>query len=118
MTDSDAVDRLLEVFTVDCCNADEQMTAFHTVFTEEVPLPTEVSLVGIPVQVVGFDIRENGIELIARCCREGDQQELSLADVVFPPESVGAWIHAAYRRCLGLQPYPATIPPGWQPSWL
>ncbi|GAB2448195.1 hypothetical protein GCM10027062_32240 [Nocardioides hungaricus] len=33
-------------------------------------------------------------------------------------DEAAAWIHAAYRRCLGLAPYPAAIPEGWEPSWL
>ena len=39
MTGRDEADRLLEVITVDCYNASEQMTAFYEVFAEEVPLP-------------------------------------------------------------------------------
>lgn len=31
MTGGDEADRLLEVITVDCCNASEQMTAFYEV---------------------------------------------------------------------------------------
>jgi hypothetical protein len=36
-----------------------------------------------------------------------------LADLAFPPDTETAWIHAAYRRYLGLQPFPADPRPGW-----
>lgn len=111
-------DQLGEVIRVDCYNEDEQMTAFHTVLTEEVALPTEAGTVGMSVQVLDFDIREGGSELTARCRRGAAEQELCLVDLVFPPQTVAAWIHAAYRRCLGLRPHPAEIPRGWKPSWL
>ena len=43
MTNQDRLDQLIEAVTVDCYNASEQATAFHAVFTEEVPLPTAAS---------------------------------------------------------------------------
>lgn len=118
MTRPNDLDRLVEAITVDCYDEGEQMTAFHAVFSDEVELPAPTAFLGIPVEVLGFDVREDGRQLLARCCRSGSAaQEVSLADVVFPPESVGGWLHAAYRRCLGLTPFQATIPPGWKPSW-
>ena len=44
MTGRDEADRLLEVITVDCYNASEQMTAFYEVFAEQVPLPTTATV--------------------------------------------------------------------------
>jgi hypothetical protein len=116
-TGIDEADRLLEVITVDCYNLAEQVTAFYETFAEEVPLPATAALVGGTVQVIGMDIAVNGEELIARCRREDHIQDLSLTDLVFPPKTAAAWIHAAYRRCLGLEPHPAAIPEDWKPSW-
>jgi hypothetical protein len=118
MTGRDEADRLLEVITVDCYNASEQMTAFYEVFAEEVPLPTTATVVGATVRVVGIDIAEHGEELTARCQRAEVVQDLRLSDLVFSPDAAAAWIHAAYRRCLGLRAHPTTMPPGWRPSWL
>ncbi|RZT77827.1 hypothetical protein EV382_0992 [Micromonospora violae] len=39
--------------------------------------------------------------------------EVTLADLAFPPHTVTAWIHAAYRRYLGLTPFPARPRPEW-----
>ena len=76
------------------------------------------ALVGVTVRVVGIDIAEHGEELTARCQRAEVVQDLRLSDLVFPPDVAAAWIHAAYRRCLGLGAHPTTMPPGWRPSWL
>jgi hypothetical protein len=116
MTRRDEVDRLLEVITVDCYNLAEQVTAFYEAFAEAVPLRTTV--VGATVRVLGIDIAEHGEELTARCQRGDVVQDLRLSDLVFPPDTAAAWIHAAYRRCLGLTAHPAAVPAGWKPSWL
>jgi len=116
MTRRDEVDRLLEVITVDCYNLAEQVTAFYEAFAEAVPLPTTV--VGATARVLGIDIAEHGEELTARCQRGDVVQDLRLSDLVFPPDTAAAWIHAAYRRCLGLTTHPAAVPAGWKPSWL
>ena len=116
MTGRDYADRLLAVITVDCYNASEQMTAFYEVFAAEVPLPTTATVSGATVRVVGIDVAEQ--ELTAHCQRAEVVQDLRLSDLVFPPDAAAAWIHAAYRRCLGLRAYPTTMPPGWKPSWL
>lgn len=112
------VDRLAAVITVDCYNLGEQVTAFYETFTEEVPLPTTATVVGTTIEVVGIDIAEHGEDLIARCRRGDLVQDLRLSDLAFPPDNAAAWIHAAYRRCLGMAPHPAAVPDGWKPSWL
>lgn len=52
---------------------------------------------------------------MARCEGPDGAGEISLADLAFPPETVTAWIHAAYRHWLGLRPFPTTPRPDW--SW-
>jgi hypothetical protein len=118
MTGREEVDRLVAVITVDCYNLAEQVTAFYETFAEEVPLPATARVLGTTIDVVGIDIAEHGEELIARCHREDVVQDLRLSDLVFAPDTAGGWIHAAYRRCLGLIPHPAAVPEGWKPSWL
>jgi hypothetical protein len=118
MTGHEEVDRLVAVITVDCYNLAEQVTAFYETFAEEVPLPTTATVVGTTIEVVGIDIAEHGEELVARCRRGDVVQELRLSELVFAPDAAAAWIHAAYRCCLGLMPHPAAVPEGWKPSWL
>ncbi len=114
MTRRDEVDRLIEVITVDCYNLAEQVTAFYEAFAEAVPLPTTVA--GATMRVLGIDIAEHGEELTARCQRGDVVQDLRLSDLVFPPDTAAAWIHAAYRRCLGLTAHPAAVAAGPKPS--
>lgn len=118
MTRGEEVDRLREVITVDCYNLAEQVTAFCEVFAEEVRLPTTATVVGATLEVTGIDITEYGEELTARCKRGSVVQNLRLSELALPPDTPAAWIHAAYRRCLGLTAHPAAVPAGWKPSWL
>ena len=101
VTDPDVLDRLVEAITVDAYDVTEQMTTFHSVFHEAATGPTWATIVGVPVLVLDVDVRDTGTELTAHCRHDGDEQEISLTDLVFPPEAVAAWIHAAYRLCQG-----------------
>ena len=115
MTGHEELDRLLAAITVDCYNLAEQVTAFYETFAEEVPLPTTATVVGTTIELVGIDIAEQGDELTARCHRGAVAQDLQFSDLVFAPDSPAAWIHAAYRHCLGLTARPAAVPAGWRP---
>lgn len=118
MKGDDEVERLAAVITVDCYNFAEQVTAFYETFAEEVRLPTTATVIGTTIEVVGIDIADHG-EALTACCHHGNVvQDLHLADLVFAPDTVAGWIHAAYRRCLGLAPHPAAVPRGWKPFWL
>lgn len=118
MTGHDEVDRLVALITVDCYHPSEQVTAFYEVFIEDVPLPSTATVVGATLEVIGIEVAEHGEELTARCRRGDVVQDLRLSDLVFPPDSAAAWIHAAYRSCLGLVPHPAAVPETWKLSWL
>lgn len=117
MSDLSELDRLVSAITVDAHDLEEQITAFHAVFTNEVEGPTWATIVGVPVLVLDADIRVSGLEMTAHCRHDGDEQEISFTDLVFPPDTVAAWIHAAYRRLQGLKPFPVSNA-GWQPDWL
>ncbi len=112
------VARLIEAITVDAYGDDEQLAAFYEVFAQEVKRSTPAGIIGVDVEVIRFDYRDERQGLVVLCRRDGVQQEVSAADLVFPPDTEAAWIHAAYRRWLGLKPHPATMPAGWQPAWL
>src|SRR5664279_2406965 len=107
MTGHDEVERLVAVITMDCYN-----------LAEHVPFPTTATVIGTTVEVVGIDIADHGEVLTARCHRGDLVQDLHLSDLVFAPDTAAGWIHAAYRRRLGLVPHPAAVPGGWTPSWL
>lgn len=118
MTARDEVERLVGLITTDCDNLAEEVTAFYEVFAEEVPLPCPATVIGATVEVARVDIAGHGEALTARCRRDDVVQDLSFSDLVFAPDTAAGWIHAAYRRCLGLVPCSAAVPAGWGPSWL
>ena len=107
------LDRVLETILVDAYGDDEQYVAFLTVFEEETTLPAAATLLGGPVTVTGLDYTDPARGLVAVCEGRQGSGEVSLADLAFPPETVTAWIHAAYRHHLGLPPFPARPRPEW-----
>jgi hypothetical protein len=111
MTEPDDLDRVVADIVVDCYGDDEQDTAFLTVFEEECELPAAATLLGSPVMVTGFDQAPRG--LLATCQGPLGAGDVSLADLAFPPDTVVAWIHAAYRHYLGLPPFAALPRPEW-----
>ena len=103
------LEKVIEMVVVDAYDEDEQLGAFRTVFEDAVEVPIKATVLGHPVEVLEFDYAEPLPGVFVKC-REG---EVSLVDVRFPPDTVAAWIHAAYREFLGLEPFPATPRPDW-----
>jgi len=112
MTASRDLERAVEIITVDAYGDHEQYTAFLTAIDEQTRLPATATLLGTPVTVTAFDHTDDR-GLIARCEGPDGADEITLADLAFPPETVTTWIHAAYRHWLGLQPFPTTPRPDW-----
>jgi hypothetical protein len=111
------LDELIEQITVDCYDDDELVTAFCEVLGDEIPVPFEVTVLGMPAQVtaVGHG-RTPGV--MATCRRDGHTIEVPLTSLTFPEGSVAAWLQAAYLRHLGHNPGRTTPPDGWRlRSW-
>ncbi|MBE0618265.1 MAG: cytoplasmic protein [Proteobacteria bacterium] len=102
--------QLVEEITVDAYGADEQLWAFRQVLEDELALPADAFVIGAPVSVLEIDYDGNERRgLTARCRREdGSEHVVAASDVVFPPPSSGARYLAAYRKWLGIDPYPPT----------
>jgi hypothetical protein len=107
------LDAAIEIIVVDAYGDDEQYTAFLTVISEQTPLPATATLLGVPVTVTGIDYDNAARGLTATCRSPERVGEVALADLAFPPDTETAWIHATYRRYLGLQPFPAYPRPDW-----
>jgi hypothetical protein len=107
------LDAVIETIIVDAYGEDEQYTAFLTVIEEQTPLPATATVLGTPVTVTGFDYRNETRGLTAECEAPDGVGEVALADLAFPPGTETAWIHAAYRHYLGLQPFPADPRADW-----
>ncbi|HEX7269080.1 MAG TPA: hypothetical protein VF256_16885 [Streptosporangiaceae bacterium] len=113
MSTADDLKRVLDIILVDCYGEDEENTAFLTVLEEEIALPMPASLLGTPLTVTKLDYQDPARGLVARCDGPHGSGDVALADLAFPPDTVAAWLHAAYRHHLGLRPFPATPRPDW-----
>ena len=98
---------LVDEIVVDAYNDDEQLSAFQVVIEDEVALPADASVIGEPVTVLSIDYENERRGLTARCRREdGSEYTVAACDLVFPEGSKGSDYIAAYRRWLGIDPYP------------
>jgi hypothetical protein len=106
--ESPELDRLIDEIVVDAYGDNEQLWAFRQAFEDNVAMPAEAFVVGEPVTVVTIDYDGNERRgLTARCRREeGSEQVIAACDLIFPEGSVGARYVAAYRKWLGIEPYP------------
>ena len=106
--DSPELDELIDEIIVDAYGDDEQLWAFRQGFEDNVVVPAEAFVVGEPVTVVTIDYDGNERRgLTARCQREeGAEQVIAACDLIFPEGSAAARYVAAYRKWLGIEPYP------------
>lgn len=78
--------------------------------------PVDAHVIGEPVVVTR--VRYSGLPragLLATCKRGDEAYELSFADVVFPPDSLGASLVAKYREWLGFAPSALPVPQAPRP---
>ena len=102
------LDAILEEILIDAYGEDEQLWAFRQAFEDEVALPTDASVIGEPVSVIEIDYDGNERRgLTARCRREdGSEYTVALPEVLSPGSTTAGDYVAAYRKWLGLEPYP------------
>jgi hypothetical protein len=115
VTDGQELDRVIEIVLTDAYGEEEEAVAWETVLEEAIDVPTQAALLGEGVTVIHIGLPSGRTEVTARCRRgsDGARGEVALADLAFPPQTEEAWLHAAYRRYLGLPPFPATPRPSW-----
>ncbi len=92
------LDRLVEEATVDCYNESEQVTGLYTMIEDNLRLPFETEVLGVPVTVTGIDITEDD-QIVAVCKRGGLRQKLPILDLPLPNSRPAGseWIDA-YRH--------------------
>jgi len=102
------LDTLIEEILVDAYGGQEQLWAFRQAFEDNIALPAEGSVVGEPVSVIAFDYDGNERRGLTAKCRgaDGGKHIVAAADVMMPPDSVTSRYVAAYRKWMGLAPYP------------
>jgi len=106
-----ALDELIKEITVDAYGNDEKQWAFRQAFEDHVTLPADGFVIGEPVSIVEIDYDGNERRGLTATCRREDDSEhvVATSDVVFPERSSGARHVAAYRRWLGVEPYPVQV---------
>ena len=86
---------LIEEATVDAYGESEQTTGWFTMIDQNLAVPFETTVLGVPVTVERIDL--NASEQIVAVCRRGrDRQALPILDLPMPrPRAEGAeWIEA------------------------
>jgi len=106
-----ALDELIKEITGDAYGNDEELWAFRQAFEDNVTLPADGFVIGEPVSVVEIDYDGNERRGLTATCRHEDDSEhvIAASDVVFPERSNGTRHVAAYRRWLGVEPYPIQV---------
>ena len=107
------LDRLLDGILVDANGDDEQLTALCQALSDETRVPFDAFVVGEPIAVVGFEYDGNVRRgVTARCRRSnGSVHAVAAADVLVAPGASSAPYLGAYRRWLGLDPFPDSTRP-------
>lgn len=96
----DKFETMVEEATVDCYDESEQATGWFTMIEENLKLPFETQILGVPVSVEKVDINDRN-ELVAICRRGKYRQTVPLLNLPIPtsPPIGVEWIEA-YRRWL------------------
>ena len=91
------VEALVEEATVDCNNESEQATGLYTMIEDNLQLPFETEVLGVPLMVNAIDITEDD-QIIAVCKLGSQTQKILILDIPLPtPRPPGSeWIEA-YR---------------------
>ncbi len=89
--------QMIEQATVDAYGESEQVTGWFTMIEENLAMPFETVVLGVPVMVERVDLNRGG-QIVAICKRGLKRQLLSILDLPLPaPPPEGAeWIEA-YR---------------------
>jgi hypothetical protein len=91
------LNKLIEEATVDAYDEDEALSGFQTLLQDNLALPFDTEILGVPVTVETVDLSDSG-DIAALCRRGKSEQWISILEVPLPaPRPEGAdWIEA-YR---------------------
>jgi hypothetical protein len=105
------LDDLIEEITVDANGEDEQLWAFRQAFEDDIAVPCDATVVGEPVKVMKFDYDGNDRRGLTAMCRgaDGAKHIVAAFDVVIPLSTQAGRYLAAYRKWMGLAPFPPGI---------
>ena len=92
------LEEMIEQATVDAYNESEKITGWFTMIDENLAVPFETTVLGVPVTVERLDLSRNE-QIVAVCTRGRSRQSLPILDLPLPtpPPDGAEWIEA-YRR--------------------
>ncbi|MFC1641168.1 hypothetical protein ACFL5O_00555 [Myxococcota bacterium] len=104
------LDLLISGILLDAETSHEQLWAFREALNDEWVLPTDAIVVGEPVSMLAVDYDGNPRRgLIVHCRKsDGSHHVVGLLEIHLPDTMQAAQYLAAYRRWMGLPPYPDT----------
>lgn len=91
-------EEMVDEATVDCYNDSEHITGWYTMIDDNLVLPFDTKVLGVPVVVDRIELTETE-QIVARCTRGAHRQPIPILDLPLPtPVPRGSeWIEA-YRR--------------------
>lgn len=94
------LDELVEAAIVDCYDESEQAMGLYTMIQDQLALPFQTTVLGVPVIVERVDLTPAG-EIVAVCLRGRIRQRVPLLDLPLPsPLPAGTeWIEAYRHWC-------------------
>ena len=95
------LEEMIEAATVDCYNESEEITGWFTMLDENLMVPFETTVLGVPVTVERVHLNRSE-QIVAVCARGRDRQALPILDLPLPtpPPDGAEWIEA-YRHWHG-----------------
>ncbi len=102
------LDGIIEEITADAHGEDEQLWAFRQSFEDDVAVPCAASVAGAPVEVLEFDYDGNARRGLTVQCRgaDGRKHVVAASDVIILLEEQAGRYLAAYRKWMGVEPFP------------
>jgi len=102
------LDEIIDEITTDANGEDEQLWAFRQAFEDDAVAPCEATVIGEPVQVLKFDYDGNQRRGLTAVCRRADgaKHVVAASEVVVPLSAQSGRYLAAYRKWMGIQPFP------------
>jgi hypothetical protein len=102
------LDKLIDEITTDANGEDEQLWAFRQAFENDVAVPCDANVIGELVRVLKFDYDGNERRGLTAACRraDGTKHVVAASEVVIPLSTQGGRHVAAYRKWMGIEPFP------------
>lgn len=102
------LDGLIDEITTDANGEAEQLWAFRQAFEDDVAVPCKATVIGEPVQVLKFDYDGNERRGLTAVCQrmDGTKHVVAASEVVIPLTAQSGRYLAAYRKWMGIAPFP------------